>query len=201
MLWRWFWGPTIASGIKNPVMFHCLYCRPWTFKRLCSGTSNPQICNFRTTYVDFYFLTNHIFPSKTIPMFIWTRRLNHLLKFHQSFLSYLVEVFHQEINFFLALWELMPSWWLQEYCQWEMPVWYPPQLSGHPHMPIKLEMTTSWTFKILPMWGILVNEERARKLQQKGKMDISKRFSMKRIKALKKKKNDSMRAGVIFFFN
>ena len=152
MLWKWFWGPTIASVLKNPVMGapavaqgdrqclgcagtqvpspawhsglriqHCHSCSlghdygsdlilglgtpyamgwpkkkgqkkriqlcftvyrvdPQYSKRLCAETSDPQVCNFRTVYVDFYFLANHIFPSRPI-WFPWLSAQDELTTF------------------------------------------------------------------------------------------------------------------------
>lgn len=95
-------APPYSQSSKIQLYFAICRVNPqYSKKRLCE-TSNPQVCNFKSIYVDFSFLPNHIFPSKTI----WFPCLSvqDTSTTFSNFLSHLMVIFHQEIKFF-SLWE------------------------------------------------------------------------------------------------
>lgn len=166
-------------------MFCYLQSKPSIFKKGLWDLK-PPVCNFKSIYVDFSFLPNHIFPSKAI----WFPCLSvqDTSATFLNFLSHLMVIFHQEIKFFslcespclhddqrtvCSVWNArlvpLPANWSTPTCQ---------QNEKWPHHGPSQSFTygESWWMKNV-LWVLA-----------KGKMPIFKRFSTKRIKALKKKR-------------
>lgn len=93
--------PSPSSRSARIQCFAIFSVDPQNLKRLCPETSNPQVCNFRSMYVDSYFLPNHIFHKKTI-WFPCLSVLDKLITYSDSTkaFSHSIVIFHQEIIFF-----------------------------------------------------------------------------------------------------
>lgn len=109
----WFWGLTITSVIKNPVMFCYLYSRPSTFKKAMPWHPKPPSLQFQK-YLCWLLLSpkSHFSHQKSSGSHVY------LYKTSQS-PSQISPRFPLSLNgdlpprnkIFLTLWELMPSWW------------------------------------------------------------------------------------------